>query len=166
MQLSHLSIILFFSRSINCYKIYKTLITKVHDLSKIRSDNEYTPLDLNYIKQKLNNVEVQQYLDSDSISKIGDYSIESSVKSENVSKIDMGTAQYKKIILKDTKSGWGDGRHPTTKLCLEYVYNNIKNGDTFIDYGCGSGILTILAIKLGAEKALAIDIVIFSNISI
>jgi ribosomal protein L11 methyltransferase len=43
-------------------------------------------------------------------------------------------------------------------LCLELVEEYVKAGDRVIDIGCGSGILSIAALKLGAEKALAVDI--------
>ena len=62
------------------------------------------------------------------------------------------------IWLVDVGSGWGNGAHPTTKLCLEYLSNTIKKGDVVLDYGCGSGILAITAVKLGATSAIAVDI--------
>ena len=52
---------------------------------------------------------------------------------------------------------FGTGSHPTTYLCLDWLSkHNIKN-QTVIDYGCGSGILSIAAAKLGAKKVIAID---------
>jgi len=52
---------------------------------------------------------------------------------------------------------FGTGSHPTTYLCLDWLSkHNIKN-KTLIDYGCGSGILSIAAAKLGAKKVIAID---------
>jgi ribosomal protein L11 methylase PrmA len=62
------------------------------------------------------------------------------------------------IWLVDVGSGWGNGAHPTTRLCLEYLTNTIKKGDVVLDYGCGSGILAITSIKLGASTAIAVDI--------
>lgn len=60
-------------------------------------------------------------------------------------------------ILLDPGLAFGTGTHPTTRLCLEWLDEHIKGGETVIDYGCGSGILAISALKLGAQKAYAID---------
>ncbi len=56
--------------------------------------------------------------------------------------------------------GWGDGQHPTTRLCLEFLSQEgiICGGERVIDYGCGSGILSIAAIQLGAREAVGIDV--------
>lgn len=61
------------------------------------------------------------------------------------------------IVLLDPGLAFGTGTHPTTALCLEWLEKNIHSGETLIDYGCGSGILAIAALKLGATKAYAID---------
>jgi ribosomal protein L11 methyltransferase len=58
----------------------------------------------------------------------------------------------------DPSMAFGTGTHPTTQLCLEMVEKYCKPGMDVIDVGCGSGILSIAAIKLGAKKALAVDI--------
>lgn len=64
-----------------------------------------------------------------------------------------------RIILEiDPASSFGTGQHHTTRLCLELLQNCIKNGDTILDMGCGSGILSIAGILLGAESAAAVDI--------
>jgi ribosomal protein L11 methyltransferase len=47
-------------------------------------------------------------------------------------------------------SGFGTGTHPTTQLCLRWLENNLKENNTVLDYGCGSGVLSIGAMKLGA----------------
>ncbi len=52
---------------------------------------------------------------------------------------------------------FGTGTHETTALCLEWLANYMTPGSEIIDYGCGSGILAIAAIKLGASKVWAID---------
>lgn len=52
---------------------------------------------------------------------------------------------------------FGTGTHQTTRLCLEWLIDNVAKNDTIIDYGCGSGILAIGALKLGAKHAYAID---------
>jgi ribosomal protein L11 methyltransferase len=63
----------------------------------------------------------------------------------------------------DVGMAFGTGTHPTTQLCLELAedyFNSLENsrGVRVIDIGCGSGILSIAGIKLGAEKALGMDI--------
>lgn len=58
----------------------------------------------------------------------------------------------------DPGLAFGSGTHPTTTLCLEFLDNQNLTGKTVIDYGCGSGILAIAALKLGARFAHAIDI--------
>ena len=61
-----------------------------------------------------------------------------------------------KIII-DPGLAFGTGYHPTTNLCLNWLaMNEIKN-KVVVDYGCGSGILAIAALKLGAKKVIAID---------
>ena len=62
------------------------------------------------------------------------------------------------IRLIDVGSGWGNGAHPSTKLCMNFVIKTIKRGDNFLDYGTGSGILSIAAAKLGAKHCVAVDI--------
>eukprot|EP00898_Chlorokybus_atmophyticus_P008730 jgi/Chlat1/8859/Chrsp91S08154 len=53
---------------------------------------------------------------------------------------------------------WGTGEHPTTQLCLDFLSNTITGGELVLDYGCGTGILSVAAILLGAEHAVAVDI--------
>jgi ribosomal protein L11 methyltransferase len=63
------------------------------------------------------------------------------------------------IILKlDPGLAFGTGTHPTTALCLEWLSSQDLQGKTVLDYGCGSGILAIAALKLGAKKAICVDI--------
>ncbi len=54
--------------------------------------------------------------------------------------------------------GFGTGTHPTTQLCLELLEETLQPGEKVIDMGCGSGILSIAAVKLGARFALGLDI--------
>lgn len=71
----------------------------------------------------------------------------------------MDTPDTERIKIKiDPGMAFGTGTHPSTQLCLEHLEEVVQNGDTVIDVGCGSGILSIAAIKLGAEKALSVDI--------
>jgi ribosomal protein L11 methyltransferase len=60
----------------------------------------------------------------------------------------------------DPGMAFGTGTHPTTQLCLEMIEYHYLNTPprTVIDLGCGSGILSIAALKLGAERALGVDI--------
>ena len=58
----------------------------------------------------------------------------------------------------DPGLAFGTGSHPTTHLCLQWLDNHLQGGETVLDYGCGSGILTIAAIKLGAAHATGVDI--------
>lgn len=53
---------------------------------------------------------------------------------------------------------FGTGSHPSTRFCLEAIEKNLKEGDTVLDLGCGSGILSITALLLGASEAVAVDI--------
>lgn len=61
-------------------------------------------------------------------------------------------------IVLDPGAAFGTGSHPTTKLCLAWLEASVRPGDTVLDYGCGSGILAIAALKLGAGDALAVDV--------
>ncbi|TCO81634.1 [LSU ribosomal protein L11P]-lysine N-methyltransferase [Plasticicumulans lactativorans] len=61
-------------------------------------------------------------------------------------------------LLLDPGLAFGTGTHPTTALCLEWLDAAELAGRRVIDYGCGSGILAIAALKLGAHTATAIDI--------
>lgn len=58
----------------------------------------------------------------------------------------------------DPGLAFGTGSHPTTRLCLEWLDAHLTKGAAVLDYGCGSGILTIAALKLGASSASGIDI--------
>ena len=53
---------------------------------------------------------------------------------------------------------FGIGTHPTTSLCLQWLDGLDLEGKTVIDFGCGSGILGIAALKLGAKEVIGIDI--------
>lgn len=61
-------------------------------------------------------------------------------------------------VMLDPGLAFGTGTHPTTSLCLEWLEGLDLEGKTVIDFGCGSGILAIAAIKLGAAKVIGIDI--------
>lgn len=61
------------------------------------------------------------------------------------------------IVALDPGLAFGTGHHPTTALCLTWLDGQNLTGQTIIDYGCGSGILAIAALRLGAARAIAID---------
>ncbi len=54
--------------------------------------------------------------------------------------------------------GFGDLSHPTTRLCLDSLKRNIRQDDTVLDIGCGSGILSLAAAQLGAKSVFGLDI--------
>lgn len=61
-------------------------------------------------------------------------------------------------LLLDPGLAFGTGTHPTTALCLEWLDAHELQGQTVLDFGCGSGILAIAALLLGADQALGTDI--------
>ena len=61
-------------------------------------------------------------------------------------------------VMLDPGLAFGTGTHPTTSLCLQWLDALQLEQKTVVDFGCGSGILAIAALKLGAEKAIGIDI--------
>lgn len=85
-------------------------------------------------------------------------------KTENV--------ENKTIFTVNPGMSFGTGSHPSTRFCIEEIEKYIKEGDTVLDLGCGSGILSIIALLLGAKDAIAIDIdpnavdVAYSNLSL
>lgn len=69
------------------------------------------------------------------------------------------------IVRLDPGLAFGTGTHPTTRLCLEYLdarsasdARAVRDTSLVIDYGCGSGVLAIAALRLGAQRAIAYDI--------
>jgi ribosomal protein L11 methyltransferase len=61
-------------------------------------------------------------------------------------------------IVLDPGLAFGTGSHPTTRLCLRWLDSNLRGGESVLDYGCGSGILAIAAMKLGAGFAIGVDV--------
>lgn len=53
---------------------------------------------------------------------------------------------------------FGTGSHESTKMCIEEIEKALKSGDSVLDLGCGSGILSVIALLLGAKDAVAVDI--------
>jgi len=60
-------------------------------------------------------------------------------------------------LILDPGLAFGTGSHPTTHLCLSWLEQQPLQGATVIDYGCGSGILGVAALLLGADKVIAVD---------
>lgn len=67
-------------------------------------------------------------------------------------------AEGKIIFNIDPGMTFGSGQHETTRLCVEQLDKRVSKGMKILDIGCGSGILSIIALMLGANKAYAIDI--------
>ena len=64
-----------------------------------------------------------------------------------------------RVVVKiDPSMAFGTGTHPTTQLCLEMIESYTPSGEPVIDVGCGSGILSIAAVKMGASKVVAVDV--------
>lgn len=61
-------------------------------------------------------------------------------------------------VMLDPGLAFGTGTHPTTALCLTWLDSLDLNNKIVIDYGCGSGILAIAALKLGAKRVIGVDI--------
>lgn len=61
-------------------------------------------------------------------------------------------------LVLDPGMAFGTGSHPTTRLCLEWLTEVVTPGVSVLDYGCGSGILAIAAVKLGAGEVTGVDI--------
>ena len=62
------------------------------------------------------------------------------------------------VLQLDPGLAFGTGSHPTTRLCLEWLEEQVKPEMSLLDYGCGSGILAIAAAKLGANRIDGVDI--------
>ena len=68
---------------------------------------------------------------------------------------DVGSRQ---VIRLDPGLAFGTGHHPTTRMCLKFVEEFVRPGASVLDVGCGSGILSIAAAKLGAGSVLGFDV--------
>jgi len=62
------------------------------------------------------------------------------------------------LIELDPGMAFGTGTHETTSMCAKALRKYVKSGDTVMDVGCGSGILSVIAAKLGASSVVALDI--------
>ncbi|MDP2432509.1 MAG: 50S ribosomal protein L11 methyltransferase [Pseudomonadota bacterium] len=61
-------------------------------------------------------------------------------------------------LVLDPGLAFGTGSHPTTRLCLQWLEANLTGKESVLDYGCGSGILAIAAVKLGAGNVVGVDV--------
>lgn len=68
------------------------------------------------------------------------------------------TEPERTVVKIDPSMAFGTGTHPTTQLCLEMIETYTPAGEPVIDVGCGSGILSIAAVKMGANKVVAVDV--------
>ena len=71
---------------------------------------------------------------------------------------DVENTEGRKILEIDPASTFGTGQHHTTRLVMEQLESVVKPGDKLLDLGCGSGILSIAALLLGAESAVMVDV--------
>lgn len=62
------------------------------------------------------------------------------------------------ILELDPGLAFGTGSHPTTRLCMEWLATHVETGQSVLDYGCGSGILALIAKKVGAGAVIGVDI--------
>jgi len=62
------------------------------------------------------------------------------------------------VVRLDPGVAFGTGTHPTTQLCLAWLDKHVAAGASVLDYGCGSGILSIAAAKLGAGSVIGVDV--------
>ena len=67
-------------------------------------------------------------------------------------------SQGRRVLNIEPGLAFGTGSHPTTKLCLETLEDYVSGGEALLDIGCGSGILSIAGVLLGAKSALGVDI--------
>jgi ribosomal protein L11 methyltransferase len=67
-------------------------------------------------------------------------------------------AGERKVLHLEPGLAFGTGTHETTRLCMELLEEYVKPGFTVLDVGCGSGILSVAALLLGAERAVGVDI--------
>lgn len=67
-------------------------------------------------------------------------------------------AEGRVVLNIDPGLAFGTGSHETTRLCLETIEKYLRKGDTVLDVGCGSGILAIASLLLGADRAIGVDI--------
>ena len=68
------------------------------------------------------------------------------------------SSEGKLVVGIDPGYVFGTGQHETTRMCIEALERHVKPGDAMLDLGCGSGILSVVGLMLGADKCVAVDI--------
>ncbi len=71
---------------------------------------------------------------------------------------DYDNSENRKVINLEPGLAFGTGTHETTRLCLEALEEYVKDGAAMLDVGCGSGILSVAGLLLGAKSAVGVDI--------
>lgn len=67
-------------------------------------------------------------------------------------------AHAEAVVTLDAGVAFGTGAHPTTRLCLEWLSSQAISGARILDFGCGSGVLALAALRRGADRALVVDV--------
>lgn len=71
---------------------------------------------------------------------------------------ELQAGESRSVIRINPAMAFGTGTHPTTQLCMRLMEKHLTQGTRVIDIGCGSGILSIAALKLGAKNVIAVDV--------
>jgi len=127
--------------------LFKKKITKKY-INLMLQGIPYSNLD---IKKIFNQNWIKNYQDNFKTKKFGKKLLVSP------SWIQVNPSSGRVVLTLDPGMAFGTGSHETTQLCLEYLDQNPPINLSVIDYGCGSGILGIASILLGAERVIAID---------
>lgn len=90
---------------------------------------------------------------------VGKYRVFAAAASSSEDQSSINSDDLYPIYLFLGRNGWGTGVHPTTRLCLEWLGDyGVRDGDVLLDYGCGSGILSIAALHMGASRCIGVDV--------
>jgi len=129
--------------------------------------NRFTDVSRQEIEQWLSSLRENCYIESEEVEETRNWNEEweQTIKEQIIGKFYIrptwlpGNPPDDKILLEiDPKMAFGTGYHETTRLMLRVLPSYVKKGDHILDVGTGTGILSIAAIKVGAESALGFDI--------